>query len=41
LRGKGGEETDIGTKEKLKVLLADNREIKVIDIETRYLDPVS
>ena len=27
--------------EKLRVRLADNREIKVIDIETRYLDPVS
>ncbi len=28
-------------KEKLKVRLAPNREVKVIDIETRYLDPVS
>ncbi len=28
-------------KEKLRVRLADNRELKVIDIETRYLDPVS
>jgi len=28
-------------KEKLRVKLADNRELKVIDIETRYLDPVS
>ncbi len=28
-------------KEKLKVQLADNREIRVIDIETRYLDPVT
>lgn len=27
--------------EKLRVRLADNREIKVIDIETRYLDPVT
>ena len=35
------EEEKIEKKEKLKVLLADNREIKVIDIETRYLDPVS
>lgn len=28
-------------KERLRVRLADNRELKVIDIETRYLDPVS
>lgn len=28
-------------KEKLRVRLADNREIRVIDIETRYLDPVT
>ncbi len=28
-------------KEKLKVRLADNRTLRVIDIETRYLDPVS
>lgn len=28
-------------KEKLVVRLATNREIKVIDIETRYLDPIS
>lgn len=28
-------------KEKLVVKLAPNREIKVIDIETRYLDPIS
>ena len=28
-------------KEKLRVKLADNRELKVIDIETRYLDPIT
>ena len=28
-------------KEKLRVRLADNRDIRVIDIETRYLDPIS
>ena len=28
-------------KEKLRVRLADNRELKVIDIETRYLDPIT
>ncbi len=27
--------------EKLRVRLADNRELKVIDIETRYLDPIT
>jgi hypothetical protein len=28
-------------KEKLVVKLAPNREVKVIDIETRYLDPTT
>ncbi len=35
------EKEDTEPKEKLKVRLAPNREVKVIDIETRYLDPVS
>jgi len=34
-------EWDSEKAEKLRVRLADNREIRVIDIETRYLDPVS
>lgn len=34
-------ENDFEKKEKLVVKLAPNREVKVIDIETRYLDPTT
>lgn len=34
-------ESDFEKKEKLVVKLAPNREVKVIDIETRYLDPLT
>lgn len=34
-------ENDFEKKEKLLVKLAPNREVKVIDIETRYLDPTT
>ena len=33
--------TDNGPKEKLVVILWENREVKVIDIETYYMDPAS